>query len=410
MEQHPGEARFVNGGGRRVIDLEEYRPRLLNRGELSDAEGELLWREHRAKVEVEFPSPRTGQRWMLTCQGWAGSLPVTPDLGLRLRPKVEIGNLFRMLEYAYRLKGFELSGLMDCQSIDDVYERLAHILALRVLDRARKGFQRDYISHEDQLPYLRGRIDLHRTLRSPAQVRIDCSFQEHTADIEDNQILAWTLLLILRTALCRRDEVRGSLRSALRSLQGIVPPVPVAARVCIGRTYNRLNDDYRLLHALCRFFLEGSGPSHERGDRSTIPFLVDMANLFELFVAEWLAAHLLEDLGIREQEKVPIALGMEFSIDLVIYHRSTGKPLCVLDTKYKNARLPSTLDVQQVVAYAEAKGCREAVLVYPSSEARPFEARVGEIRVRSLVFDLSGHLEEAGRRFLGAILSTPDLN
>lgn len=401
----------MNGGSGRVFEIEEYRPRFLDRGELTDAEGELLWREHRAKVAVEFPSPVNRQRWVLTGQGWAGSLPVTPDLALRLRPKVDVGNLFRMLEYAYRLKGFELlSGLMDCQSIDDVYERLAHILALRVMDRARKGFQRDYIGHEDRLPYLRGRIDLPRALRSPGQVRIDCSFQEHTADIEDNQILAWTLLLILRTALCRRDEVRGSLRSALRSLQGIVPPVPVAARACIGRTYHRLNDDYRLLHALCRFFLEGSGPSHERGDRSTIPFLVDMANLFELFVAEWLDAHLPEELGVRAQEKVPITLGMEFSIDLVLYRRANGEPLCVLDTKYKNAALPSTSDVQQVVAYAEAKGCREAILVYPSRDARPFEARVGEIRVRSLVFDLSGHLEEAGRRFLGAILSPPGLN
>jgi 5-methylcytosine-specific restriction enzyme subunit McrC len=384
----------------RVFVLEEYRPLFLDRRALTEEEGELLWREHRAKVAVEFPSPMTGQRWVLTCQGWAGSLPVTRNLGLRLRPKVEIGNLFRMLEYAYRLKSFELSGLMDCRSFDDVYERLAHILALRVLDRARKGFQRDYIGHEDRLPYLRGRLDLPRVLRSPGQVRLDCCFQEHTADIEDNQILAWTLLLILRTSLCRRDDVLGSLRSALRSLQGIMPAAPVHARACSGRTYNRLNDDYGLLHALCRFFLEGSGPSHERGDRSTLPFLVDMAKLFELFVAEWLDVHLPPELAVRVQDLVPVTTGMTFSIDLVIHDRATQEPLCVLDTKYKDAALPSTQDVQQVVAYAEAKGCREAFLVYPSHDARPFEARIGDIRVRSLVFDLSRDLEEAGELFL----------
>jgi 5-methylcytosine-specific restriction enzyme subunit McrC len=72
---------------------------------------------------------------------------------------------------------------------------------------------------------------------------------------------------------------------SLPDLQGAVQTYPVGPESCVGRTYNRLNADYEPMHALCRFFLENSGPTHERGDRSMFPFLVDMSRLYELFVA-----------------------------------------------------------------------------------------------------------------------------
>ena len=45
-------------------------------------------------------------------------------------------------------------------------------------------------------------------------------------------------------------------------------------------------------------------------------------------------------------------------------------------------------------------GCQEAILVYPRGLPRPFEAQVGDIRVRSLSFSLEGHVDEAGHRFM----------
>ncbi|MCX7038200.1 MAG: hypothetical protein NT005_03560 [Spirochaetes bacterium] len=48
---------------------------------------------------------------------------------------------------------------------------------------------------------------------------------------------------------------------------------------------------------MCRFFLESSGPTHEPGGNLMLPFLVDMARLFELFVAEWLQQHIVQDHG-----------------------------------------------------------------------------------------------------------------
>jgi hypothetical protein len=65
----------------------------------------------------------------------------------------------------------------------------------------------------------------------------------------------------------------------------------------------------------------------------------------------------------------------------VLYNTATIEARCVMDTKYKAACAPSSDDLAQVVAYAEAKGCNEALLVYPSALFKPLGAGVGGIRV-----------------------------
>jgi len=75
----------------------------------------------------------------------------------------------------------------------------------------------------------------------------------------------------------------------------------------------------------------------------------------------------------------------------------------VLDAKYKAPDAPSMADIAQVIAYAEAVGCQRAALVYPKLLSRPIRESVGAIGVESLVFDVSGSLEEGGARLLEVI-------
>ncbi len=394
--------------GPRVVELAEYEPRRLARSELPADIGETLWRYYGSQVAVEFPSPKTGDRWELTLLGWAGTIPLTPEYHFSLRPRTPLTNLFGMLEYAYGLKSFYLlPGLTKCDSIEGFYERLAGLLAGRVLERSRQGLYRAYLDRTERLPYLRGRLEPAGSHSRPGQVRLTCHYRESTVDIEDNQILLWALRTIAGSGL-GSARVLPAVRRAYRALQGVVSLTPFPPRACTGRSYNRLNEDYRLLHALCRFFLEGSGPGHVQGDRTMVPFLVNMARLYERFVAEWLRVHLPPGLVLERQARVGLTGGedLHFDIDLVLYQ--AGRAKWVLDTKYKTESGPSTADIAQVVAYAQAKGCREAVLVYPARPARPLDSQVGDIRVRSLTFALDGDLEAGGRSFLQALLADQD--
>jgi 5-methylcytosine-specific restriction enzyme subunit McrC len=109
-------------------------------------------------------------------------------------------------------------------------------------------------------------------------------------------------------------------------------------------------------------------------------------------------------LGRTSDGRPSSAAAWHFDIDLVLRDTSTSEILCVLDTKYKDTTTPAPGDIAQIVAYAEKMGCQEAILVYPRSLPRPFEARVGDIRVRSLPFPLDGDVEEAGHRFMRTVL------
>lgn len=385
----------------RWLELPEYQPLRITRAALTEEEGLLLWREYHRYLKVEFPSPSTDGQWKLCAQGWVGTLPVSPDLHFSLTPKVPVGNLFRMLEVAYRLKQFRfLPGLTGAASLDEFFERLASVLAKRVLDRCRRGLYRSYVARREPLSYLRGSLDLRSYLQRPWEVALPCHFQDHTADLEDNQILSWTLARITRSGACS-ERVLPAVRRGYRALQGFVTPQPVGPDTCVGRFYHRLNKDYEPLHALCRFFLEHTGPTHERGTRRSLPFVVGMARLFELFVAEWLKVNLPAGTGVSAHERVRVGEGhgLEFDIDIVIFATHGRRPLAVLDTKYKAAEKAATDDVAQVVTYAELMDCEDAFLVYPAEPARPLDVAIGGIRVRSLAFPLGGDLELAGSGF-----------
>lgn len=387
------------------IELKEYETRRFPKTEISEELGLKIWQSYGKQISIDEPSFKNGREWDLTANGWAGHIPLTPELEIALLPKVDIKNLFGMLEYAYRLKSFKfLDGLTDCDSLKDFYETLANFLALRVLDRGRKGFFRSYQPRRDKIPYVRGRFDVRRSCQKPWDVLPECSYEEHTSDVEDNQILAWTLRRILQSGACTERSL-PQVRRAYQSLRGLTTPVPCDPQDCVSRLYNRLNEDYQPMHALCRFFLEQSGPSHRVGGRTMIPFLVEMAKLYELFVAEWLKAKMPPDFVVKAHEEVVIGREgrVRFNIDLVVYDRDSQKTLFVLDTKYKAPDHPGNDDISQVVTYATTKDCDEAVLIYP--KPLNMDVMIGKIRVRSLAFSLDGHLEVAGRRFLEDLFS-----
>ncbi|MDJ0555933.1 MAG: restriction endonuclease [Microcoleaceae cyanobacterium MO_207.B10] len=392
-----------------IIELTEYRPRQFPPDKIDYEIATKLWQEYDEKgkkIKVEFPTPKTKNKWRFTSQGWVGYIPITPDFHVILKPKVPLHNLFGMLEYAYNLKSFHfLDGLVNCDSLQEFYNCLANILAEKILDRGRKGFYRTYLPKTENLTYIRGRLNMQQVMQKPWDIKLKCDYQEHTANIPDNQILAWTLFIIGRSGFCS-ENVAPKVAKAFHLLQGLVSLQPFNSSDCVDRKYHRLNEDYQVLHALCRFFLDNIGASYQSGERSMLPFLVDMAKLYEKFVAEWLKLNLPSNLRIKAQEKVDIIDDKIYcQIDLVISEVKTAKVVCILDTKYKDKK-PSARDINQVVAYATYKNCDKAVLVYPNTLMNPIHKLVGEsqVQLRCLNFSLDGDLEKSGQSFLEKLI------
>jgi hypothetical protein len=84
---------------------------------------------------------------------------------------------------------------------------------------------------------------------------------------------------------------------------------------------------------------------------------------------------------------------------------ATDRALAILDTKYKDVSQPSSQDISQVVAYAEAKGCERAALVYPKAPSGQAPFDVGRKRITPLVFDLEQDVPAAGEAFLTELMT-----
>jgi len=373
----------------------------MPRQRLARDDAQRLGRDYHDRLSLRSVWQESEQPWELRALDSVGYIPLSDTLGLHIAPKVEIGTVFRMLEWAHGKSLRVLRPEIACDSLEEYYEQLARILAERVYERGRKGLYRDYVRREEDLAYVRGRMDVQRAAQRPWRVKPHCRYEEHTPDLEENQILAWTLRLVSRHAFAD-PKARRSVQSAYRLVQGSCGLRPFVADDCLDRLYNRLNADYRPLHFLCRFFLEHTGPTHRLGDHSMLAFLVDMPALYEQFVAEWLKDKMDRRCKVEEQRTLSMGVAEELHLrpDLVLKDRETGAVSCVLDCKYKEHDKVSEPDVYQVVAYAEALGCSEGYLIYPKPLATPLDVQFEHVRVRSLTFGLAGDLDACGERFL----------
>ena len=102
----------------KIIEIEEYQTIQLPEIEISTEQAMELHSSYSKYLSIEPPSFLNGQQWQLTSKGWVGHIPLSEKLHFTLYPKVPIVNIFRMLEYAYRLDLEFPEGLIDSDSID----------------------------------------------------------------------------------------------------------------------------------------------------------------------------------------------------------------------------------------------------------------------------------------------------
>lgn len=92
----------MNAATQQVITLKEYSAVTLPKDDFPESLGLLLQEKpYSDQVVVEFPHIGNEHKWTLKAQSLVGFIPLSPEVAIRIEPKVSIYNLFGMLEYAY---------------------------------------------------------------------------------------------------------------------------------------------------------------------------------------------------------------------------------------------------------------------------------------------------------------------
>ena len=281
--------------------------------------------------------------------------------------------LIRMLAVALdlRIVAGELSAL-DTQR-RDLLELLARLFADRLLAAVRCGLPRRYVAHEDDLPVLRGRLNVTRQVTHLAvrPDRLACRYDELSEDTPLNRVLKAAVTRLVRLVRAPAN-IRLLAELAARFETVSDSPHPLREAVRLDRTNTAFHD----LHRLARLFLADEWQSTKSGAADGFSLLFPMNELFEEFVGRCLKRALAPNL-VRLQPG-----GRHMLVDVdgdpifairpdAVLEAETQNPDVVFDTKWKKLKPDRKNlgvehgDVYQMLAYARAWGVTRLILLYP---------------------------------------------
>lgn len=335
-----------------------------------------------------------------------------PGCSLEILPKVDPeapeddaetvrGCLVQMLDVALDLKLGAGEAARIARNAPSLLDILIRIFADELMKQVRRGLPKSYLACKDDLPALRGRLDVCRqfTVNAVRSDRLACHYDVLSHDTPLLQLMKACVLRV--GGYARRSSTRrllDELRILLADVTDVVP-AHAAKRITLDRT----TSPWRSLLSLARLLLgnEWQDTRSAREAPEGISLLFPMNDLFEAYVAA-LARRALApwDVEVRAQHRGPFCLadwseddeetrGRLFQTKPDIIVRKNGRTLAIIDTKWKP--IVSNLedkkcgvkqdDVYQLMAYGQLYSTDRLMLLYPHHRGLEHSGVVAEHRI-----------------------------
>jgi len=290
--------------------------------------------------------------------------------------------LIRMLDVALGLKIGSGQASTMARQAESLLDILIRLFAEKLLAEVQRGLPRTYLAQEDDLPALRGRLNIKRQFTTLAvrPDRLACRYDVLSSDTALLRIMK-ACVVLLRHYARATDTLRrlNELRSMLVDISDAHLSNLPWSQVRIDRTNHR----WETLYNLARLFLkrDWQATHHDSLAKHGFTLLFPMNDLFEAYIAA------LARRAIRSTElTVRAQAGRLYCL---IEDRKEGKPrfqtrpdllierdhqtVMIIDTKWKrigcnpeDARSGiSQADVYQMMAYARLYDCPQVMLLYP---------------------------------------------
>jgi 5-methylcytosine-specific restriction enzyme subunit McrC len=264
---------------------------------------------------------------------------------------------------------------------------LIRAFADELANEVRRGLPWQYLRREEDLPTLRGRLDVTRQFTTLAvrPNRLACQFDILSPDTALLQVMKACVIFLIRQA--RRAETArrlAELRVALADVTDVHPHYLAWDKIAIDRSNRR----WRSLLTLAELFLRRDWQATHRAndprDLAGVAMLFPMDDLFEAYVS----ALLRKALAPHGYEVISQG-GLRYCLNEIAPDGTLGRPLfrtkpdcmvrrngltgLVIDTKWKRLigagsdpkRGVSQADVYQLMAYARLYDSARLMLLYP---------------------------------------------
>ena len=268
-----------------------------------------------------------------------------------------------------------------------------HQFILNVQAILQQGLKRDYLRQQDNLPWMKGKLQISAQLsrNSVRRDRFQVEYDEYSVNRLENRLLKTAIDKVSR--LTRNPPLIQQLRPLQSTFEGILPVVDTA------HAFDQVRLDRHMHHyeqALewAKLILCGESPLCMQGHANAISLLFPMEAVFESFVAAWMRYHHHQRYQIDTQAKTHSLARyntkniFRLKPDIWLRPYETSKHSSIIcDTKWKKIKPHkpgfniSQSDLYQMQAYGvkylDSQG--DMILIYPEYDGfnyalpHPFE-------------------------------------
>ena len=378
------------------INLQEYQESSPIPLEVEERD---LLKDGLSSVSIE-PVKHTSNKYRLTPGSTVGALEMD-GLSVLIKPKIGIPQLLSLACYAMGVYKPQEKHLFDFQKDQALPDVLALALSAAARRAFGRGLLRGYLTKEDALHTVRGRIRFDEQIRRRYGIPlpVELRFDEFTEDILANRLVKEAAARLRHMTLNSSDARRGLGRIA--AILENVSMLEFQRRNVPEVRFDRLNEHYRHVVGLARLILLHSEFESFRGDVRATGFLINMNNLFQEFVTQALREALnVSDKTLRDNkgiQTVTLAEKNKVRLEPDLSWWDGEKCMFVGDAKYKkidHSTVPNA-DLYQMLAYATALDLPGGLLIYAQGEAEDakYDIRHTCKQLEVVSLDLSGSLE-----------------
>ena len=367
----------------KVLELSEWKELDLRKNPISEQSiDQLLRLAETQRRRLKVPSSQPILHRTITPGLKAGQVVgvlAVPGLSLEILPKIQGERndvrqaLIRMIFMSDQVPTAVSDDATMSVQKRDLLEVLIRIFVTRLLEASRRGLPHRYRTVEEDLPLVRGKLNITRqlSLQIARPDRLSCIYDELSVDTPLNRVLKAAVTML-------RDRVLESAnRRMLNELAARLDAVGDSANPFLEPVrLDRSNTSYHRIYQLARMLLTRNWQDTRAGRNNGIALLFEMNVLFEKFIAGCARKALGGD-SVRSQARDKYALFDAQEGDLfqlrpdIVINKNT-----VVDTKWKELKKDedkqklgvSQADIYQMLAYAQAYEAERVILLYPWHE------------------------------------------
>lgn len=335
-----------------------------------------------------------GGREVIQFAGYVGVLrsPVSEEQ-IEILPKIGLSSsdrvksmittrriLIKMLASMRDFRHFKTGDAVLETSKHSLLEVFIYQFLLSVDQVVRRGLRNDYVSLQDNLFALRGKLLISQHIKHNI-VRRDRFFTEHdeySPNRPENRLIGTALIKVISYAQSNQNQ------KLARELGFVFNEIPSSVNIDSDLQKIRLDrgmEYYQSALAWSCLILKGESPLTGSGTNTAVSLLFPMADIFEEYVARKIEKELSVDWSLKKQSKQHYLVEhdekkwFQLKPDMLISDKKNNNRL-VLDTKWKLLDISkdkyglSQGDFYQMFAYGHTylEGTGDVILIYPASE------------------------------------------